>query len=94
MTDQRILHSEGTGDGGAFKGIFIRYIKLLIDDCGRTEFLPWMKTNADVAWSNRRPADNIIGDDWTVPGGDHIMSQSATSAVTAILCFADDKPRH
>jgi len=94
VTDQRILHSEGTGDGGAFKGIFVRYIKLLIDDCGQTRFLPWMKTNADVAWSNRRPGDNIIGDDWTSPAGDKIQSQSATSAVAVILCFANDKPKN
>ena len=36
ITDQRILKSEGKGDGGAFKGIFVRYMKLLIRDCGRT----------------------------------------------------------
>ncbi|HEY8748619.1 MAG TPA: glycoside hydrolase family 76 protein [Tepidisphaeraceae bacterium] len=90
VTDQRILKSEGRGDGGAFKGIFARYMKLLINECGRTEFLPWMKTNADVAWSNRRPADNIMGDSWNTPAGPKIQSQSATSAVAVILCFADD----
>ena len=65
--DERILRDEGQGNGGAFKGIFVRYMKLLIRDCGRTEFLPWMRANADAAWRNRRPADNIMGNDWTVP---------------------------
>ena len=90
VTNQHILKSEGRGDGGAFKGIFVRYMKLLINDCGRTEFVPWMKANADTAWRNRRPADNIMGDDWTVPPGTRIQSQTATSAVAVILCFADE----
>jgi predicted alpha-1,6-mannanase (GH76 family) len=88
-----ILKSEGQGDGGAFKGIFVRYMKLLIKECGRTEFLPWMKANADAAWRNRRPADNIMGHDWTVPAGPGIQSQTATSAVAVVLCFADERPR-
>ncbi|TWT78905.1 Glycosyl hydrolase family 76 [Planctomycetes bacterium CA13] len=93
VTAQKILRSEGTGDGGAFKGIFVRYMKLLINQCGRKEFLPWMKANADSAWKNRRLADDIMGDDWTVSAGNDIQSQSATSAVAALLCFADDAPQ-
>ena len=93
VTDQRILKDEGQGDGGAFKGILIRYMKLLINDCGRTEFLPWMKANAHTAWRNRRLADNIMGNDWSVPTGTSIQSQTAGSAVTAVLDFADDKKR-
>jgi predicted alpha-1,6-mannanase (GH76 family) len=91
-TDQRILQSEGQGDGGAFKGIFVRYMKLLIEDCGRVEFLPWMRANADAAWRHRRPTDNIMGDDWTTPAQADVESQTATSAVAAVVCFADDDP--
>lgn len=93
VTEQRILRSEGQGDGGAFKGIFARYMKLLVYECGRTEFLPWMKANADAAWRNRRPADNIMGHDWTVPAGAKIQSQTATSAVAVVLGFAEEEPR-
>ena len=93
VTDQHILRSEGQGDGGAFKGIFVRYMKLLINECGRTEFLPWMKANAESAWRNRRPEDNIMGNDWTIPTGANIQSQTATSAVAVVLCFADEEPK-
>lgn len=93
VTDRQILKSEGQGDGGAFKGIFVRYMKRLINDCGRDEFLPWMKENAAAAWSNRRPADNIMGDDWTVPAGSKIQSQTAASALAVVLCFADEEPK-
>lgn len=90
VANERILRSEGGGDGGAFKGIFVRYMKLLVNECGRAEFTPWMKANADAAWRNRRPADNLMGDDWTAPAGVKIQSQTAASAVTVVLNFADD----
>jgi predicted alpha-1,6-mannanase (GH76 family) len=92
VTDERILRSEGQGDGGAFKGIFVRYMKRLIQDGGRTEFLPWMKANADAAWRHRRPADNIMGDDWSAPTGQNIQSQTAASAAAVVIDFADEEP--
>jgi predicted alpha-1,6-mannanase (GH76 family) len=90
VTDQHILRDEGQGNGGAFKGIFVRYMKLLVFDCGRTDFLPWMRANADAAWHNRRPADNIMGSDWTAPAPSKIQSQTAASAVAVVVCFADE----
>jgi predicted alpha-1,6-mannanase (GH76 family) len=94
VTDQRILRDEGQGDAGAFKGILVRYMKLLINQCGQTQFLSWMKANADAAWRNRRLADNIMGSNWTSPAGTRIQSQTATSAVAAVLCFTDGEPKH
>ncbi len=86
----QILRSENQGDGGAFKGIFVRYAKLLIRDAGCKEYLPWMRTNADTAWRNRRLSDNIMGYDWSAPTGSGIQSQSASSAVSLVVCFADE----
>jgi predicted alpha-1,6-mannanase (GH76 family) len=86
----QILRNENQGDGGAFKGIFVRYMKLLVRDCGCTEYVPWMQANADTAWRNRRPSDNIMGYDWSVPTGSRIQSQSAASAVSLVLCFSDE----
>lgn len=87
----RILQNENQGDGGAFKGIFVRYMKLLVRDGGATEFVPWMQANAETAWRHRRAADNIMGYDWSVPAGRGIQSQSASSAVSLLLCFADER---
>ena len=91
-TEERILKYEGRGDGGAFKGIFVRYMKRLITDCVRAEFLPWMRANADAAWRHRRPADDIMGPNWATSTDPHIQSQTAASAVAAVLNFADDAP--
>jgi predicted alpha-1,6-mannanase (GH76 family) len=91
-TDRRILKDEGQGDGGAFKGIFIRYMKLLVRDGHREEFLPWMKANADEAWKNRR-SDNLMGSDWTAPAPKKINSQTAASAAAALLNFCDEEAK-
>ncbi|KAA6334467.1 hypothetical protein EZS27_017210 [termite gut metagenome] len=50
-----LLKSEGTGDGGLFKGIFIRYFTDLIlqehlDASDRTRFVQFIEHNADVLW--------------------------------------------
>jgi predicted alpha-1,6-mannanase (GH76 family) len=86
----QILKSEGQGDAGAFKGIFVRYMKLLIRECGCTEYLPWMQANADIAWRNRRSTDNIMGYDWSEPAGSGIQSQSAASAVALVVQFPEE----
>lgn len=86
----QILRNENQGDGGAFKGIFVRYMKLLVRDGGCKEYLPWMQMNADTAWQNRRLSDNIMGPDWSAPTGRKIQSQTAASAVSLLLCFPDE----
>ena len=88
-TDDRILQSEGQGDGGAFKGIFVRYMKLLIEEAGREEFRPWMETNANTAWSHRHDRLNLIGDDWTKPAPRPIQSQTAASGLAVLICFCE-----
>ena len=89
---QHILLSERQGDGGAFKGILVRNLHLLIHQGGATEYLSWMRTNATVAWSHRR-ADGIMGYDWSAPAPTGtIQSQSAASAVSLLLCFPTPLP--
>lgn len=86
----QILRGEGQGDAGAFKGIFTRYMKLLVREGGCKEYLPWLQANADTAWRNRRSRDNIMGFDWSEPTGSGIESQSAASAVAVVVEFAEE----
>jgi predicted alpha-1,6-mannanase (GH76 family) len=51
-----ILKSEGGGDGGLFKGIFVRYLTLLIIDGGlpadkKTSYVNFLKKNAETMWA-------------------------------------------
>ncbi len=51
-----ILKSEGGGDGGLFKGVFVRYLTLLIIDGGlpadkKTSYVDFLKKNAETMWA-------------------------------------------
>lgn len=54
-----ILNYETGVEQGIYTAIFSQYISLLINDCGQTQFLDWMRKNIDAAWSNRREGENL-----------------------------------
>ncbi len=64
-----IFPNHGTsGDGGGFNGIGIRWIARMVRDQGLwDEFYPWLKANADAAWTNRRQADDLSWANWRSP---------------------------
>ena len=69
-----ILKDEGTGDGGLFKGIFIRYLLNLaevdkIPDAIRQKYIGFLQTNAESLWNNGTVKDPYIqfSSDWTQP---------------------------
>lgn len=52
-----LLRDEGNGDGALFKGIFIRYFKILIDTKNidpmkKTNYLRFFNKNAEALWRN------------------------------------------
>lgn len=65
-----ILKSEGTGDGGLFKGIFIRYFTELIqqedlDTSKRKRFIQFIKYNAETLWNEGTNESSVLfGPDW------------------------------
>ena len=57
LVDESILKSEGTGDGGLFKGIFVRYFTELIhqdqlDATAQKRYIQFLKYNAETLWNN------------------------------------------
>jgi predicted alpha-1,6-mannanase (GH76 family) len=58
-----VLPEEGSGDGGLFKGIFVRYLTEYIAQTGDSSSLGWLKHNAELVW--RHHPDKPIGGDWT-----------------------------
>ena len=75
LVTNAILKSEGTGDGGLFKGIFIRYFTELIqqdrlDAAAKRKYIQFMQHNAETLWTTgtAKPAV-LFGPDWrTKPG--------------------------
>ncbi|MBM7567129.1 glycoside hydrolase family 76 protein [Paenibacillus sacheonensis] len=57
---------DGVEAGAGFKGIFARYMNLLINQDGQSQYAPWMNLNASTVWNNRRTSDNLTYKDWSV----------------------------
>ncbi len=74
LTVNGILKSEGMGDGGLFKGIFIRYFAKLIQEEDlradkREKFQEFLDKNAETLYySGTNKSNNLYSDDWTKPG--------------------------
>ncbi len=75
LVDNSILKSEGSGDGGLFKGIFIRYFTQLIqqerlDATAQKRYIQFMKLNAETLWNQgtQKPG-TFFGPNWRVKPG-------------------------
>ncbi|HEX3640553.1 MAG TPA: glycoside hydrolase family 76 protein, partial [Ktedonobacteraceae bacterium] len=92
VTTHGILKDEGLGDGGGFKGIYVRYLAELATTYHQSQYLRFFQMNAAVAWTNRRKSDNLVGNNWaaTPAPTDTIQTHVAGSAV-AILQFVSLK---
>ncbi|MGV8962032.1 MAG: glycoside hydrolase family 76 protein [Candidatus Saccharimonadaceae bacterium] len=72
LVDNSILKSEGTGDGGLFKGIFIRYLAELIqqdrlDKNNKNRYIHFLEHNAETLWTKGTSQTPILfGDNWSV----------------------------
>lgn len=70
LVENSVLKSEGTGDGGLFKGIFIRYFTQLIiqgrlDKPVRDRYLQFINFNAETLWINGTNTQGILfGPNW------------------------------
>ena len=70
LVDNSVLKSEGNGDGGLFKGVFVRYFAQLIlqerlDQADYRRFVQFIELNAETLWSDGRykPA-TLFGPNW------------------------------
>lgn len=70
LVENSVLKSEGTGDGGLFKGIFIRYFTDLIqqerlDAPIQRRYLQFMKLNAETLWEQGTTQPGVLfGPNW------------------------------
>lgn len=84
-----VLRDEGAGDGGFFKGIFIRYfVKLImepdLDELYRKKFETFFANNADILWRKGvNKLDILFGTSWTTPalGSTELGAQTSGCAL-------------
>lgn len=86
MCNDGILKDEGDyGDGSGFKGIFTRYIKTLVTECGQDQYTSWFVENANTVWKNRRAKDNLLYANWNTKCPEGILYAFASSTGVALL---------
>ena len=95
LVDNSILKSEGTGDGGLFKGIFIRYFTELIQQDrleaqDRNRYIQFIRHNAETLWTQGTVKPAILyGPSWrTKPSGTTTGLTEQTSGCMLIEAMA------
>ncbi|THU40235.1 glycosyl hydrolase family 76 [Niastella caeni] len=90
LTNNGVLKDEGGGDGGLFKGIFIRYFTRLIidgsiDATKKTAYLNFITGNATTCWSKGTNKNLVLfGSAWDkVPGN----TTDLTIQLSGIMLF-------
>jgi predicted alpha-1,6-mannanase (GH76 family) len=83
-----ILKDEGGGDGGLFKGVFVRYFARLIIDGGldsgkRAFYINFLKTNGESLWSKGTNKNLLLfGSAWdTAPGNSTDLTVQLSGAM-------------
>lgn len=65
MCDEEDILPFGKGEEqGIYTAIFAQYIVRLIEDGGRTEYLPWLRKNINRGWQNRDKTRGLTGKDY------------------------------
>ena len=88
LVSNSILKSEGTGDGGLFKGVFIRYFTKLIqqsrlDRADQRRYLQFLKVNAETLWQQGTQKSLVLfGPDWrTMPTGETGLTEQLSGCM-------------
>lgn len=91
VTSDGILQDEGTGDGGAFKGIFCRYLAVLIKttEINRQSYVDFLVLNAETMWSNI-PSEEVplCGSNWSSKGKKPVQLHVLTSGMALLESVA------
>jgi predicted alpha-1,6-mannanase (GH76 family) len=87
-TSDGLLQDEGTGDGGLFKGIFIRYFTQLIltadlDSSYRTSYIQFLQYNARTLWRSGTDKQLVLfGTYWkTKPGNETGLTEQMSGCM-------------
>lgn len=92
-----ILKDEGGGDGGLFKGIFVRYFNRLIIDGNlesskKTQYINFLKTNAQKLWNGGTNKSQILfGTAWNTQPGATTDFTTQVSGVMLMEAMAELK---
>jgi len=78
-----VINNENGNDLQGFKGIFMRYARKYVLECGGKEMLQWLQLNAKVAYNNRN-SENIMQTFWGTRTKEIVDLKSAFGASSAV----------
>ena len=93
-SNDRLLKNEGNGDGGLFKGVFIRYFTQLVinpdlDIAVRNRYITFFKLNAETLWRQGTDKSLILfGPYWKTKAGSTTDLTTQTSGAMLIEAAA------
>jgi predicted alpha-1,6-mannanase (GH76 family) len=88
-TDGIFVDEGDGGDEGLFKGVYYRYLGLLLDELDvdspdRLQLERFVMTSTDALWSHARDGDFLLAaNDWTKPASGRIPYSTQLSAIMA-----------
>jgi len=81
-----ILHSEGDGDGSAFRTIYLRTLNMA--KVLKPEYQEVINKNALATYNNRRASDQLNGHDWSIPPAEgEIISCTLVATSVSLMQF-------
>ena len=83
---QKILPVENGYEQGIYAAIFAQYMKLLVYDCGQTDYLDWMQYNIQFGFDNRDQTRNLQDADmYTAVTAEDVIESYGGSALPALM---------
>lgn len=84
--NHRNPYDQGSLEQGIYPAIWAEYMKILIDDCGQKQYIPFMTRNIEEGWKNRdRTRDICDGESWKPTTDENIIGSYAASSVPALM---------
>lgn len=82
----KILPFEKGYEQGVYAAIFAQYIKMLIEDCGQTDYLPWIQDNIQYGLNNIDTTRKLQDSDFLNPvAADKVVESYEASALPALM---------
>jgi len=97
LTSGGILKDEGGGDGGLFKGIFVRYFTRLIvdatfDPSKKSDYVNFLRVNGESLWSKGTNKSNLLfGSAWDKAPGSSTDLTVQLSGIMLVEALAELK---
>lgn len=93
LAPKGILKGEGSGDGGLFKGIFVRYLAFMVKNTPLPEdhkdaYVKFLKFNAQTLNANIKRPEMLIGPSWNQTSGSVIDASVQLSGLMMLEAMA------